>query len=133
MNTIGINKSSFENRVVSPAQLVKLSQKVIRHFENSGYPFAEVRLNEIDFIDNRIGASLFVKKAMVTIDSVVVKGNSKINPSYIYNYLNIKPGDIYNESIFNKIANRIKELNFIDLKKKHRFILEIIKHAFIFI
>lgn len=119
LNTIGINKTSFENRVFNPGQLVKLSQKVIMHFENSGYPFVQIQLNDIEYKEDRINASLFVdKKAMVTIDSVIVKGNSKINSSYVYNYLNIKPGDIYNESILNKIENRIKELNFIDLEKE---------------
>ena len=119
LSTIGINKSSFENRVVSPSQLVKLSRKVLVHFENSGYPFVQVQLKNIEFEEDKLTANLFVdKKALVTIDSVVVKGDSKINSSYIYNYLNLKPGDIYNESILNKIKNRIKELNFIDLEQE---------------
>ncbi|PCH93453.1 MAG: hypothetical protein COB85_07025, partial [Bacteroidetes bacterium] len=47
------------------------------------------------------------------IDSILIKGEAKIAPVYIYNYLGIKPGDLYNEEAISKISDRLKELRFV--------------------
>lgn len=70
-----------------------------------------MQYKDFSFADNLVSANLFLEtERKITVDSVIVRGGSKLSKTYLYNYLSIKPGDLYNESIIRKIPSRIKEL-----------------------
>lgn len=98
----------------SISAFVNVRKSILKAYENQGYPFASVRLDSIKIQDNLIEAGLWVQKGdQITIDSVIIEGKSKVNRHFIYNYLSLKPGDVYNESLVTKISKRIKELPFV--------------------
>lgn len=100
-------------------QVARLQKRLIIWCENNGYPFASVKLDSMKIKDKKLEASLNLKKnALFTIDSIVVKGNAKVKPVYLYNYFGIKPGDLYNEAQIRKITVRTKELAFVRESKK---------------
>ena len=93
---------------------LKVMNKVLFIYENHGYPFAQIKLDSVKFKDNQISASLMVEKKQVEkIDSIVVKGDLKLAPQYLYGYLGIKPGDFYDESKVRAIRARLKALPFL--------------------
>ncbi len=114
LSEIGFRDKLYNNKALSPAALQKLYSKLIAHYENRGYPFATVRLDSIEFQDNTLSGALHLEKNMLlTIDSIIMKGEAKIAPIYIYNYLGIKAGMLYNETTIKQVSTRLKELPFI--------------------
>jgi outer membrane protein assembly factor BamA len=110
----GFRQKTYERNVFRYDQVRKLQEKILSNCQNNGYPFASVKLDSIQLDDHSVSAKLNLEKnKFIKFDSVVVKGNSTIAGVYIYNYIGIKPGDAYNESLIRKITNRIHELPFV--------------------
>jgi outer membrane protein assembly factor BamA len=118
LSQIGFREKIYRNQAINYKQVERLMQRILKVCQNNGYPFAKVKLDSIIIDKNFISANLLLEKnKFISIDSIIIKGDSKINPIYIYNYLNIKPGDAYNESNLSKIGIRIKELVFVKESK----------------
>ncbi len=114
LSAIGFREKLYANKPVSFKNVKKVQEKLIMFYENNGYPFASVKLDSIVIGEGIISAQLkLTKNYEIKIDSLVIKGNAKITPVYIYNYLGIKPGSLYDESQLKKVNTRIAELPFI--------------------
>jgi outer membrane protein assembly factor BamA len=117
LNEIGFRENSYNNKPVYFIEVKHLEEKLITYYENNGFPFAAVMLDSIIISDSIISAQLKVtKNKEVKIDSVIIKGSAKINAAFIYSYLGIKPGSLYDESKLKKINSRISELQFVRSK-----------------
>ncbi len=114
LSEIGFRENSFENKPVYFKNVKRIQEKLITYFENNGYPFASVRLDSIEISKENITAQLkLTKNSKVTIDSIVINGTATISAVYMYNYLGIKPGNLYNEAQLKKVNTRIAELPFV--------------------
>jgi len=117
LSKVGFRDKLYANKIFSHKDVLKLHEKLISFYENNGYPFASVRLDSLEIIQdegNTIRAQLNLSKnTEYRLDSVLIKGSANIAPIYIYNYLGIKPGDLYSELQISKISARIKELRFL--------------------
>ncbi len=118
--TLGKLKESGATSYLSDNKLSLINypattQKIIRYFENCGYPFVEVSLDSIHLTENNISAKLNIERnAFIRFDSVIVKGNVKLAKSYLYPYLGLKrKKKPYNESVIQEIPKRISELPFV--------------------
>ena len=112
---------SLENRPANFNSLKKNIETLLRYYENNGYPFAQIQIDSISNYENKLSANIQINKnKLIIIDSVNIispNNNSKksiISRAYLYNYLGIKPGDLYNEELIRNIKSRIKELQFIE-------------------
>ena len=95
-------------------QVRQMMETILKNCENNGYPFATLRLADIRNDSNAFSAELHLEKnKLVRIDSVALRGNATIAPVYIYNYIGIRPGAIYNEALIARISNRLTELPFL--------------------
>ncbi|HVA97350.1 MAG TPA: POTRA domain-containing protein [Bacteroidia bacterium] len=114
LSQIGFREKLYSNKPLYFKDVVKVQDKILTYAENNGFPFASVKLDSIKINGNEFSAKLnYTKNKVIRIDSIVVKGKVKISTRYLYNYLNIKPGDLYNESIVKKISARLRELPFL--------------------
>lgn len=116
----------------------KISQwmeTILTNCENNGYPFATIKLSNVSFENNEYTAELDLNKnKLVKIDSIIIKGNAKIAPVYIYNYLDLKPGQLYNESKLSRISYRLKEVAFIsELKPNQLLFTENITKVYLYL
>ncbi|WP_347157549.1 BamA/TamA family outer membrane protein [Pontibacter chitinilyticus] len=94
----GFREKFYHNTPFKPAEYVKLQQRILDYAERSGYPFASVWLDSIHIKDNEIEAALMVEKAfVVTYDSLQVMGGSKTQPKFLMRYLQLYPGQPYNQ------------------------------------
>ena len=110
----GFREKIFQQKAFYFKTAAKLMNSLLVYYENHGYPFASLRLDSIKVNGSTISAALKVdKKSTETIDSIVVKGTLKISSQYLYGYLGIKPGDLYDESKVAAINSRIKALPFL--------------------
>ena len=114
LSEVGFREKLYSNKPLYYKNVKKVEEKLITYYENNGYPFASVKLDSIVISGDKISAQLYLEKNILEkIDSVVIKGNAKISTTYIYNYLGIKPGSLYNESQLKKVNSRLAELAFV--------------------
>lgn len=114
LNLSGYRDKIFRNKSFYFKTAAKLMNSVLFYYENHGYPFAKIKLDSIKINGNIISASLNIdKKSVETIDSIVIHGTLKLSQQYLYGYLGIKPGDLYDESKITAISSRIKALPFL--------------------
>lgn len=115
LSKIGFRDKIFTNRPFNNRQLYSFYEKLIQHYENNGYPFASLKIDSLKINGPNIAANLRLSKnKLCTIDSVKIVGNAAISDRYIQNYIRIKDGDYYSETLIKNISNRIKELPFVE-------------------
>lgn len=111
-------KDSLASEEFSYKEIKYVLEELISYYERKGYPFVQIGLDSLIINRNTIRAKLDLEKGIaVKIDSIIIKGSARIRTGYIYNYLNIRPGDLYNEAIIKKISKNIEEIPFIEEKK----------------
>lgn len=117
----GFREKIYADRPFNINDIKRLHENILKYCENNGYPFASVRLDSIRISpDRKISASLNLKlNHLVTIDTVMVKGNSRLHRKFIRNYFNIRQGDIYNESRIRKVAGRLQDLPYVSVVRPH--------------
>ena len=109
-----LRKNYTSSKAFNYKEIAKIQDRILRNCENQGYPFASVKLDSILIKDEKIHAQIVLQKNnAITIDSVIIKGNATVAPVFIYNYIGVKPGDLYDESQVSKISNRFRELAFV--------------------
>lgn len=118
-----LSKSNFAERLYfnkpfNNKESVKLLTNLVNYYENNGYPFCEIKLDDPKIKEDEISAKLdVIKGPLYLVDSIIVRGNTTIGEQYLYNYLEISPGDVYNSSLLNEVGNRLNEIPFIEQTK----------------
>ncbi|MEO7445909.1 MAG: BamA/TamA family outer membrane protein, partial [Ferruginibacter sp.] len=107
------NKKYSVNKISTP-DVLALQERLLQYYEKSGYPFASVRLDSIQFSQNGLSAHLLVDKSVrYHVDSIHVVGGAKINRKFLQRYLGIENGSLYDASRLLAIDKRIAELSFV--------------------
>lgn len=118
LNAVGFKEKFYDGREVSLNGLITLQKEIISYCEDNGYPFASVRLDSINFTDTTLKADLVVNKGfLIRFDTIKIRGGSKLKPGYLHNYLDIKPGKLYDESLVTKVEQKLGELAFANVIK----------------
>jgi len=117
----GFREKIYKNKPFNNRDFARLNENILRYCENNGYPFASVGLDSVVITpDHRISASIRLEmNQLVTIDTVIVKGDSKLHRKFIRNYFNIRPGDIYNEARISKVGGRLQDLPYVTVTRPH--------------
>ena len=114
LSEIGFREKLYSDKPIYFKSVKRVQEKLLNYYENNGFPFASVKLDSIVITEGSISAQLnLTKNDKEKIDSVVMKGNAKIAPVFMYNYLGIKPGSLYNEAQLKKVNTRLAELPFV--------------------
>ena len=87
---------------------------------NNGYPFAKLLICESKFeTPTKLNGKLTIIRGEKFVwGDVIIKGDSSIYPSLIYNLSGIKSGKTYNESILKELDKEISLLPFIEQFRK---------------
>lgn len=110
----GYRQKLFYHEPLRFDRVQRLEQKLLQQYENNGYPFARIRLQDVTVKDATVNATLHADTGpLVRIDSIVTEGKGRIAPAYLYSYLGIRPGKPYNEAAVRNIESRLKGLPFL--------------------
>ncbi|HSH50337.1 MAG TPA: POTRA domain-containing protein, partial [Bacteroidales bacterium] len=113
-----IRSNRKKKRVFQLSEILALKEHIISAYENSGYPFASLKFDPIQFDDSLIHLKInSVKNDFYRIDSIIVKGEAKISPYYLYRYIQIQPGNVFKQKKINEMDKRINDLNFLSAIK----------------
>ena len=89
-------------------------ERILNYYENNGYPFATVSLENITISGDKIKGDLTVKKGpFYHIDSIRVFGKAKIKNLFLQHYLGITNGSIYNNQKLKEVTQRIQQLPYL--------------------
>jgi len=111
---IGISEKLYFNKPFRYKEVARSINKIISYYENNGYPFAEVSLDSVQTEDDKLKAVLNVQKnKLFKIDSIIINGTARVNKKFLYRYLSVKEGMLYNEVTLASISQKVKQLPFV--------------------
>ncbi len=117
-SSTGFRERFYQDRPITPRQVAKLFEGLLKECEDHGYPFAVVGLDSLREGDGGLSATVHLDRGRyVTIDSVVVRGTARVNARYLQSHLGIRPGDAYNETLVRGLDTRTRELPFVARKQ----------------
>ena len=113
----GFDISDWKGRYISQTKIAILSERILRHLENSGYPFAYVKLDSIRFENkDSISAEIVIQKnKKIYFDSIAVVSDINLSSTFLENYLEIRKGDVFDKSKIDKSVKKLKNLPFVSL------------------
>jgi outer membrane protein assembly factor BamA len=115
LNESGFINKLFLNKQVNISQLKNIEQRILNYYENNGYPFAAVYLDNIQMKEDAIAASLKVDKGpLYHVDSIRVNGKVKITKSFLQHYLDIPDNSIYNKTKLQQIDTKLSGVTFLE-------------------
>ena len=115
---LDIDTAYFNGKVFQYKELNGLLEKIIRHYENNGYPFATVDLEDIRIREKKLSARLHIEKNdFIRIDSVVTKGYSKTPKNFIRYHLGLKPGMAYSEQQVQQLMSKGGSIEFLTMAR----------------
>ena len=121
----GINIADFKGKNVQLNKWFSAAEQLLRYAENNGYPFCELKLDSIKINRDSITATIVIDKHLkVIIDSIHLNASDVVNKNFLYHYLGLKPGMLYNESFIQKINSLLNSLSF--LKQQQSFSISFI-------
>lgn len=110
----GFLERNFEGRLINIPQLQNIQRRILNYYEKTGYPFAEVFLDSVVLNDNKINALLKINKGVLYhVDSLRIFGKAKISKKYLYHYLGLSKGAVYNKERLQQLSKKIESLSFL--------------------
>lgn len=113
LQQLGYERSDM--KIADASSIALLPEKVISYYENNGYPFAKVKFDSVQIINNSISANLIIDKGILyRMDSIRVFGDAKISQVFLSRYLELPKGALYSRSALEKLDQRLLELNYVE-------------------
>ena len=95
-------------------KLEALFNRILMASENTGYPFASVRLDSIMIVNETVHAALrYDNGPYIVYDSVRITGDARIKPAWFQVYLDIIPGQPYDHRHVERLSSKIDRLPFV--------------------
>jgi outer membrane protein assembly factor BamA len=124
LNTDSIDQSVLSHAGISKRNppnildLKKVQEKILNHMENTGYPFASVMVDSVQFRQDTLYAVLKLDKGpLYKIDSIRNFGNGSISSNFLQQYLGIRNRSIYRKEKMQQISERLRELPYLQEKQ----------------
>ncbi|MDX1700241.1 MAG: BamA/TamA family outer membrane protein, partial [Melioribacteraceae bacterium] len=115
---LGSLSTMRENQPFSAASLGEVMNQILDLLQNSGYPFARIKLDSIEFSDQSIKAAIHLEKGrQIRIDSIQITGDADISNRFMANYLDLQKGEIYSQEKILRIDSRLNNLLYIKRNK----------------
>ncbi|MFT5513138.1 MAG: outer membrane protein assembly factor BamA [Bacteroidia bacterium] len=110
----GINPTSLSGKPINPASFNRIVQRVLKYGENHGFPFAVVKLDNVETSEEDIVSGTFnvMRNRYFEFDTIAVLGDARVSKSFLYQYLGIEPDAPYSEKLASKIREKLAKLPF---------------------
>lgn len=111
----GVNAFLVKEHAFKPVALQQMLKKILEYAENSGYPFAKIKLDsiEIDSLGSVHAALNLQKQQFIVFDTLIMEGDPAISVNYLEKYLSYLPGESYNQSLILEVETKLKEIPYI--------------------
>lgn len=114
IKNVKFKEENFLDKTFSFPEIELLQKRILKYYENRGYPFAEVYLDSFAINENQVISKIYAQPHKIfTIDTIIVVGNTKTKSKYLQNYLEIQKGDLYDQSKIKSIKSKLAQLSFL--------------------
>ncbi|MFH1009488.1 MAG: BamA/TamA family outer membrane protein [Candidatus Latescibacterota bacterium] len=104
-----------EETILSKARIQEGSERLVRYYEERGYPFAAVALSHVSLENDRAEVGLVITEGpSVSIGSLEVRGNTNTRPEVILRELRIRPGQPYDQRQIDSGMRCLARLTFLE-------------------
>ncbi len=115
---VGFKEKNFEAKSFDINSLQAFFKALLAYYENSGYPFAVVSLDQISVTNEGVSAIIKVNPHhQIVYDAIKIVGNGQVGQKYLQSYLNIKEGAPYSELVVARVETKLKEIPFLSVAK----------------
>lgn len=121
-------KSNISEKLIAdlplrPLEISKTLSKIERTYLNSGYPFASVSLADQEFKGSDLHAQIIIERGpIMEWTKVHVKGDSSISSVFIQNLIEIRAGELFDQSKLDRISGKIRQLSFVEEIKSYELL-----------
>ncbi|MFH0760512.1 MAG: BamA/TamA family outer membrane protein [Bacteroidota bacterium] len=99
-------------------QIPPMMERIIGLYENSGYPFASVRLDTVRLIDSILQGKLVINPGdRIEIDSILNRTGYRVSNRLLMRITGIRPGDLYSEEAITAAASRMASTTWMTAKR----------------
>lgn len=110
------HRDYFSREGISPQKYEMLTKEILGFFQNNGYPFSKVSLDNVNIEnDSIIGALNIDTSYHIVFDTLKVNGDVSINPRFLAMHTGVKSNNSYSEDVIENIGNKIEALGFVAL------------------
>lgn len=100
------------------SEYARFAEKVVQQYENNGHPFCQVSIKDIDFEKDTIGMLYVEAGPSIIFDSIIVKGDAKVRPSFLQPYLNWRRKRRYSEAVVSQIPSLLERLPYVTMTRE---------------
>ena len=115
LQSVGWQSNRFDGKPVDLDLVNSWQQRILNQLDKTGYPFAKVWIDSLQFENGQATAKLKVDRGpQYIVDSIRVYGDVKVSNMYLQRYLDIHNGSIYNKEKLDRITQKMRELSFVE-------------------
>ena len=93
-------------------------EKIIKEFENSGYPFVKIQADSLFVLSNTLSFRYNIEKGNYIInDSIAIHGDKVLKRRFVEKYLQIIPGKPYCEKNYSAAEKKLRQLGFVGIQR----------------
>jgi outer membrane protein assembly factor BamA len=118
LSKAGYRERMFSLKPFRHQEFARLTERILSLSEQSGYPFASLRLDSLHMHESSISASLsFASGPFITFDTLTFSSNAGVEASFMMYHLGIRPGQPYNQRLVDELDQKLKSLPFLKVIK----------------
>ena len=108
------------DKVILPIkQMQTYMNSISEYLQNSGYPFAQIKLVHLNKVEKNITAQLQIETGnLYQINQIIVKGYEQFPQKFLKHKLQLVENQTFNKSKIQNLSNLINNLNFVSEIKK---------------
>lgn len=118
-----IYPKDLQGKAFNPDEISRITNALINYYLDQGYPFVKAKLDSLRFeqVDgsNKIGVRGRIsvdKGSRYTIDTILIKGSAQMKPGFLSQYLDIHPGDGFDQSKIQGADRLLQNLPYVKWK-----------------
>lgn len=113
LSKIRFREKLYRGEPLNLNKINRLVTRILTYYENNGHPFAMLRLDSLTMNKGKAEAVLNIDPGKrIRIDSIRILSEDEFPETFVFNYIGVKKGQLYNERIINEIPTRLDELPF---------------------
>ncbi len=114
--------SELTDQIFTAGNIESVIDNILNYYENNGYPFASVKIKNINWLDDDIyGVKISFeidKKEESKIDFIEIEGNENTDDDVIIRELRLEKGAKYSQILIDQIPERLNRLKFFEPVEK---------------
>lgn len=119
LSEIKFKEKNYNGKAWNIEEIDTLKKQLLTWYENHGYPFAEVWLDDFESNSQALSSKIYSRTGrQIQIDTLRMVGSARISQRYINAYLDLKSGEPYAEDKILAIDKRLQELPFTSQPRK---------------